>query len=117
MLCSLIDHFKIATSRIESSSTEAVQSLHRKVGDNESNTACTDPVASNTAGCTKTTNHTKSSTSVAESCSKTCGEWTKKIAIPDGFSPKAMAFLTDHDPILSRGMHIEIFSALFHKSV
>ena len=117
MLRSLIDHFKFATSRIKSNSTEAVPNLQRNVGGNESNTACTDPVASNTAGCTKTTNRTKSSTSVAESCSKTYGEWTKKIAIPDGFSPKVMAFLTGHDPILSQGMCIEIFSVLFHKSV
>ena len=117
MLRSLINHFKMSTSRIESSSTEAVRSLHRNVGDNESNTACTDPVASNTVGCTKMTNRTKSSTYAAGSFSKTCGEWTKKIAIPDGFSPKVMAFLTGHDPILSQGMCIEIFRALFHKSV
>ena len=62
VLRSLIDHFKMPTSRIKSSSPEAVPSLHRNVGDNESNTACTDPVANNTAGCTETTNSTKSST-------------------------------------------------------
>ena len=117
MLRSLIDHFKMSTSRIKSSSPEAVPSLHRNVGDNESNTACTDPIASNTAGCTETTNRTKSSTFAAGSCSKTSGEWTKKIAIPDGFSPKVMAFLTSHDPILSPGKCIETFSVLFDKSV
>ena len=81
VLRSLIDHFKrMATRRIETSSAEAVPSLRRNAGltDNESNTACTDaPIASNTAGCTET-NHTKSSTSAVGSCSKTCGEWTKK---------------------------------------
>ena len=70
VLQSLIDHFK----RMATSSAEAVLSLGGNAGrtDNESNTACTDaPIASNTAGCTKT-NHTKSSTSAVESCSKTC---------------------------------------------
>ena len=118
VLRSLIDYFKrMATSRIKSSSTEAVLSLRGNVSYNESNTACTDPIASNNAGYTEMTNRTKSSTSMARSCSKTCGELTKKITIPDGFSPKIMAFLTGHDPILSHGMRIEIFSALFHKSV
>ena len=123
VLRSLIDHFKrmATTRRIETSSAEAVPSLRGNAGltDNESNTSadCTDaPIACNTAGC-KETNLTKSSTSTAGSCSKTCGEWTKKITIPDGFSPKVMAFLTGNDPILSRGMRIEIVSALFHKSV
>ena len=75
MLCFLIDHFKrMATSRIQSSSTEAVLSLHRNASDNESNTACTDLVAISTAGCTETTKGTKSSTSVAGSFTKTCGE-------------------------------------------
>ena len=59
VLRSLIDHFKrMATSRIESSSTEAVLSLRGNISYNESNTACTDPIASNNAGYTKMTNRT-----------------------------------------------------------
>ena len=121
VLRSLMNHFKrMATRRIETSSAEAVPSLRGNEGltDNESNTACTDaPISSNTAGCTET-NRTRSSTaSAAGSCSKTCGEWTNKITIPAKFSPKVMAFLEGNDPILSRGIRVEIVSALFHKSV